>query len=173
MFQIRSIFQVSLMSTAIIGLFILCESILEFTKHDPRFDVYAKDATHFKLAGFGGSLFSMVTAYCFSALYLAALFAALLPCTKRNVALPSNPAFYKYCGFLLIVHLLQAVGSGLVYFEMNPDGLCILSFGTFLLVTVFTPLLYSTFLSPFSKPHNQRFCSLIRPRFVTTEILLV
>ena len=67
------------------------------------------------------------------------------------MALPNKPSFYQYCGCLFIYHLLQAIGAGLMHFDSNPNGLCLLNFATFLYVTAYIPLMYTTFLGPFFK----------------------
>ena len=139
-------------STAIASIFALISGILEFHKPEYLFAVHQKNAAHYQLFGYGGSLYAMVTATCFSAMYLAVLTMPLFPCVRLgSITLPSKPSFYQYSGFLLLVHLIQAIGAGMLYFQVNPNGLCILNFGTFLYMTVFTPLVYSTFLGPFFK----------------------
>ena len=116
------------------------------------FAVHQKNAAHYSLYGYGGSLYSMVIATCLSAMYLSVIVLPLFPCTKiSSIAMPNKPSFYQYCGVLLLVHLLQAIGSGLLYFQINPNGLCILNLATFIYMTVYTPLIYSTFLGPFFK----------------------
>lgn len=148
----KSIIRVSMASTAIASIFALISGILEFHKPEYLFAVHQKDSAHYQLFGYGGSLYAMVTATCFTAMYLAVLTMPLLPCVRLgSITLPNKPSFYQYSGFLLLVHLLQAIGAGMLYFQVNPNGLCILNFGTFLYMTVFTPLVYSTFLGPFFK----------------------
>ena len=139
-------------STAIASIFALISGILEFHKPEYLFAVHQKDSAHYQLFGYGGSLYAMVTATCFTAMYLAVLTMPIFPCVRLgSITLPNKPSFYQYSGFLLLVHLIQAIGAGMLYFQVNPNGLCILNFGTFLYMTVFTPLVYSTFLGPFFK----------------------
>jgi len=148
----KSIIRVSSVSIAIASTFGLISGILEFNKPEYLFAVHKKDATHYYLFGYGGSLYAMITAICISAMYLVVLVMPLFPSIRTgSITMPNKPSFYLYSGFLLIVHLTQAIGAGLLYFKTNPDGLCILNFGTFLYMTVYTPLVYSTFLGPFFK----------------------
>ena len=148
----RSIIRVTLISVVIASVSALIGGILEFKQPDMLFAVHQKNAAHYSLYGYGGSFYSMVIATCLSAMYLSVIVLPLFPCTKiSSIAMPNKPSFYQYCGVLLLVHLLQAIGSGLLYFQINPNGLCILNFATFIYMTVYTPLIYSTFLGPFFK----------------------
>jgi len=148
----RSIIRVTLISVVIASVSALIGGILEFKQPDMLFAVHQKNAAHYSLYGYGGSLYSMVIATCLSTMYLSVIVLPVFPCTKiSSIAMPNKPSFYQYCGVLLLVHLLQAIGSGLLYFQINPNGLCILNFATFIYMTVYTPLIYSTFLGPFFK----------------------
>jgi len=148
----RSIIRVTLTSVAIASLSALIGGILEFKQPDVVFAVHQKNAAHYSLYGYGGSLYAMVIAICLTVLYFSVIVIPFIPCTKTsNIAMPNKPSFYQYCSVLLLVHLMQAIGSGLLYFQVNPNGLCILNFATFIYMTVYTPLVYSTFLGPFFK----------------------
>ena len=148
----RSIIRVTLTSVAIASLSALIGGILEFKQPDVVFAVHQKNAAHYNLYGYGGSLYAMVIAICLTVLYFSVIVIPFIPCTQTsNIAMPNKPSFYQYCSVFLLVHLMQAIGSGLLYFQVNPNGLCILNFATFIYMTVYTPLVYSTFLGPFFK----------------------
>lgn len=103
------------------------------------------------LFGYGSAMYSMSISICFTLMYLMVAIIPLCPCVRGILAMPNKPSFYQYCGCLFVVHLMQAIGSGLLHFRSNPSGLCVLNFATFLYVTAYTPLVYSTFLGPFFK----------------------
>ena len=148
----RSIIRVTLTSVVIASISALIGGILELEQPDTLFAVHQKNGAHYNLYGYGGSLYAMVTATCLSAIYLAVIVMPVFPCARiSSIAMPNKPSFYQYCGFLLLVHLMQAIGSGMLHFQVNPNGLCILNLATFIYMTVYTPLIYSTFLGPFFK----------------------
>jgi len=147
----RSILRVSLMSGLIASILAVICGTIEFTIPDSLFAVHQK--TYFRLFGYGGMLFAMIIAICFSAIYLAVIIMPVCPCARDrlNISLPNKPSFYQYCGVLFVIHLMQAIGAGMLEFKVDPNGLCILNFATFLYMTAYTPLVYSTFLGPFFK----------------------
>jgi hypothetical protein len=130
-------------------IFSTSQCLLEFQSPDQSFTVHEKLGAVFNLFGHGGSAFWMVSSACVALVYATVLILPLLPCTKRNLALPNKASFYQYCGFLLLLYTIQTIGSGLIYFHANPSGLCLVNLTTFLYLTFYTPIVYFAFLSPF------------------------
>ncbi|XP_070395884.1 transmembrane protein adipocyte-associated 1 homolog isoform X3 [Dermacentor albipictus] len=74
----------------------------------------------------------------------------LLPWTglRERVALPAKQSFYWYALFLAVLNLTQAAGSGLYYYDIR-EGVCVVDVTSYLYFTIFTPLVYKTFLADF------------------------
>jgi len=60
----------------------------------------------------------------------------------------AKQSFYVYSFLLSLLNLIQAIGSGLFYGQ-RIEGLCIVDVTTYLYFTLFTPLVYWTFLAGF------------------------
>ena len=73
----------------------------------------------------------------------------LIPYVKQTMAMPNKPGFYQYCTFLLILYIVRFIGAAFIFFEANPNGLCLVNLTTFLYLTFYSPFVYSAFLSPF------------------------
>ena len=115
---------------------------------DPSFRVHSGTAT-FDLFANGGSVFSMTTSGIFIVIYAIALMMPLCTCTKRVVTMPDKPSFYQYCAFLISLNMLSGLGSCLVFFSANPNGLCLINLSTFLYVSLLAPAVFLGFLNPF------------------------
>ncbi|XP_037499075.1 transmembrane protein adipocyte-associated 1 homolog isoform X2 [Rhipicephalus sanguineus] len=74
----------------------------------------------------------------------------LLPWTglRERIALPAKQSFYWYALFLAVLNLAQATGSGLYYYDIR-EGVCVVDVTSYLYFTIFTPLVYKTFLADF------------------------
>lgn len=57
--------------------------------------------------------------------------------------------FYVYAGLLAMLDLVQSIGAGLLNYTQNPVGLCVVDLTAAMYLTLFTPLVYHTFLSEF------------------------
>jgi len=69
---------------------------------------------------------------------------------RDRLALPTRKSFYVYAGILATLDLVQSIGAGILNYTQNPDyGLCIVDFTAAVYLTLFTPLVYHTFLSEF------------------------
>lgn len=60
----------------------------------------------------------------------------------------AKKSFYMYSLVLSLLNLIQAIGSALFYVS-HIEGLCIVDVTTYLYFTLFTPLVYWTFLAEF------------------------
>ncbi|XP_014664671.1 PREDICTED: transmembrane protein adipocyte-associated 1 homolog [Priapulus caudatus] len=120
------------------------QGALEFVNPDDSFHI---DAKNYDLFGHGGMLFWFISSIFFSVIYSVI---DLLPWTpvSYRLALPTKKSFYLYCLFLAFLNLVQAVGSGMLFYKVQP-GMCIVDLTTYIYFTVFTPLVYRTFLSDF------------------------
>lgn len=61
----------------------------------------------------------------------------------------ARKSFYIYAGTLAMLDLVQSIGAGFLNYTQNPVGLCIVDFTAAVYLTLFTPLVYHTFLSEF------------------------
>ena len=61
----------------------------------------------------------------------------------------ARKSFYVYAGTLATLDLVQSIGAGFLNYTQNPVGLCIVDFTAAVYLTLFTPLVYHTFLSEF------------------------
>ncbi|XP_064483574.1 transmembrane protein adipocyte-associated 1 homolog isoform X1 [Ornithodoros turicata] len=120
------------------------QGVLELDLPDEKF--YVPDR-NFELFGHGGMLFWFVSSSLFAAVYFVVF---SLPWTglRERVALPSKRSFYWYTLFLALLNLVQAVGSGLYYYDVA-EGLCMVDVTSYIYFTAFTPLVYKTFLADF------------------------
>ncbi|XP_035230791.1 transmembrane protein adipocyte-associated 1 homolog isoform X2 [Stegodyphus dumicola] len=120
------------------------QGALEIKVPDKNFFVLHKKKGLF---GHGGMLFWFISSILFSLVYMTVL---ILPWTKLRdrLALPSKPSFYWYILFLDILNISQTVGSGLLYYK-EEYGLCVVDVTAYVYFTIFTPLVYRTFLADF------------------------
>lgn len=135
-------------SSIISLIFHISESAFEFRSNDGNFIVHL-DTSKFSLYGFGGSAFCMSSSACFAVIYGFVLVMPLIPYVKQTMAMPNKPGFYQYCTFLLILYIVRFIGAAFIFFEANPNGLCLVNLTTFLYLTFYSPFVYSAFLSPF------------------------
>ncbi|KMQ97577.1 integral membrane protein gpr175 [Lasius niger] len=61
----------------------------------------------------------------------------------------ARKSFYIYAGTLATLDLVQSIGAGFLNYTQNPVGLCIVDFTAAVYLSLFTPLVYHTFLSEF------------------------
>ncbi|BES90710.1 Predicted membrane protein [Nesidiocoris tenuis] len=134
-----------LLATSFISLaFSSCQAALEMLNPDEHFRVRGKD---FTLFGHGGMLFWFISSLVLAFIYLSIL---ILPWTRlrERLALPTKKSFYVYILLLVLLNVIQSVGSGLLLYSII-EGLCVVDVTTCLYFTMFTPLVYHTFLSEF------------------------
>lgn len=143
--SIRKVLAVSILSAV---LYSSCQFIMESFYPDPSFRVH-NGSTTFDLFAHGGAVFCMTTSAICTVIYAIALMMPLFPCTKRLVAMPNKPAFYQYCAFLMILYMLKGLGSCLVFFRANANGLCLLNLSAFLYVSLFAPVVFLGFINSF------------------------
>lgn len=120
------------------------QGALEIIVPDENFHIAHK---HYDIFAHGGMLFWLVSSIVFAAVYFVIF---ILPRTKlrQRFALPSKRSFYWYALFLTSLNIIQAIGSGLIYYG-KIDGICLVDVATYLYFTLYTPLVYSTFLAGF------------------------
>ncbi|KAL1130038.1 hypothetical protein AAG570_012981 [Ranatra chinensis] len=141
----RSSIRHVLLATSFISLaFSSSQAALEVLNPDENFRVNSKD---FSLFGHGGMLFWFISSIIFTVLYISIL---VLPWTRlrERLALPTKRSFYGYIILLAVLNMVQSVGSGLLLYSVK-EGLCVVDVTTCLYFTLFTPLVYHTFLSEF------------------------
>ncbi|XP_075217160.1 transmembrane protein adipocyte-associated 1 homolog isoform X2 [Lycorma delicatula] len=141
----RSSIRYVLLATSLISLaFSISQGVLEVFAPDEHFRIDSKD---YILFGHGGMLFWFISSIVFALIYLTIL---ILPWTRlrERLALPSKRSFYVYIILLVLLNIGQSVGSGLLLYSIW-QGLCVVDVTTCLYFTLFTPLVYHTFLSEF------------------------
>ncbi|XP_030828798.1 transmembrane protein adipocyte-associated 1 homolog isoform X2 [Strongylocentrotus purpuratus] len=101
----------------------------------------------------GGMIFWCVTSSIFCLAYIIVF---LLPYTpvKNRIQLPAKRSFYCYVASLTLLNFSQAIGSGLVYGDVQP-AICLVDITSFLYFTCFAPLIYITFLHNFFQASKQ------------------
>ncbi len=124
---------------------------MEFVSPDLVYTVRETSGVKYDLFGHGGTKFWMFSSVLLAGIYLTVLLLPLIPFAKRTLALPNKTSFYQYCGVLLMLYIIQAVGTGLIEFNANASGLCLVNMTTYLYLAFLTPIVYFTFLSPFFK----------------------
>ncbi|CAA9995323.1 unnamed protein product [Nesidiocoris tenuis] len=72
----------------------------------------------------------------------------LSPCLTGIQIAHTKKSFYVYILLLVLLNVIQSVGSGLLLYSII-EGLCVVDVTTCLYFTMFTPLVYHTFLSEF------------------------
>ncbi|KZC13455.1 PREDICTED: uncharacterized protein LOC107191659 [Dufourea novaeangliae] len=142
----RSSIRRVLLATSFIALaFTITQGTLELILPDDTFRIPSKN---FYVFGHGGMMFWFCSSLVFTVIYL---FILILPWTRLRdrLTLPTRKSFYIYAGTLAMLDLVQSVGAGFLNYTQNPVGLCIVDFTAALYLTLFTPLVYHTFLSEF------------------------
>ncbi|XP_075526190.1 transmembrane protein adipocyte-associated 1 homolog isoform X4 [Dermacentor variabilis] len=139
-----SIQRVLLVTSFVALLYSGTQGVLELVLPDRKFYVPDKN---FELFGHGGMLFWFISSVLFAVVYIIVF---LLPWTglRERVALPAKQSFYWYALFLAVLNLTQAAGSGLYYYDIR-EGVCVVDVTSYLYFTIFTPLVYKTFLADF------------------------
>ncbi|XP_054924374.1 transmembrane protein adipocyte-associated 1 homolog isoform X1 [Dermacentor andersoni] len=139
-----SIQRVLLVTSFVALLYSGTQGVLELVLPDRKFYVPDKN---FELFGHGGMLFWFISSVLFAVVYIVVF---LLPWTglRERVALPAKQSFYWYALFLAVLNLTQAAGSGLYYYDIR-EGVCVVDVTSYLYFTIFTPLVYKTFLADF------------------------
>lgn len=120
------------------------QGVLELVMPDKKFYVPDKN---FELFGHGGMLFWFISSIIFAAVYLVVFSLPWMRLHDR-IALPVKQSFYWYALFLALLNLAQASGSGLYYYNVD-EGICVVDVTSYLYFTIFTPLVYKTFLADF------------------------
>ncbi|CAL7939584.1 unnamed protein product [Xylocopa violacea] len=142
----RSSIRRVLLATSLIALaFTITQGTLELVLPDDTFHIPSKD---FYVFGHGGMMFWFCSSLVFTMIYL---FILILPWTRLRdrLTLPTRKSFYIYAGTLATLDLVQSIGAGFLNYTQNPIGLCIVDFTAAVYLTLFTPLVYHTFLSEF------------------------
>ncbi|KAL0115584.1 hypothetical protein PUN28_010831 [Cardiocondyla obscurior] len=142
----RSSIRRVLLATSFIALaFTITQGTLELVLPDDTFHIPSRD---FYVFGHGGMMFWFCSSLVFTTIYL---FILILPWTRLRdrLALPTRKSFYVYAGMLATLDLVQSIGAGFLNYTQNPVGLCIVDFTAAVYLTLFTPLVYHTFLSEF------------------------
>ncbi|XP_014603123.1 PREDICTED: uncharacterized protein LOC106786359 isoform X1 [Polistes canadensis] len=142
----RSSIRRVLLATSFIALaFTITQGTLELVLPDDTFHIPSRD---FYVFGHGGMMFWFCSSLVFTTIYL---FILILPWTRlrERLALPTRKSFYVYAGTLAMMDLVQSIGAGFLTYTQNPVGLCIVDFTAAVYLTLFTPLVYHTFLSEF------------------------
>ncbi|KAL0278163.1 UNVERIFIED_CONTAM: hypothetical protein PYX00_000064 [Menopon gallinae] len=140
----RSSIRHVLLATSFISLaFSITQGTLEIISPDDTFT--SKD---YNIFGHGGMLFWFISSLMFTLVYFMVL---ILPWTKlrERLVLPTRHSFYMYIFLLMVLDLAQTIGSGLLNYGGFVSGLCIVDVTSCLYFTLFTPLVYHTFLSEF------------------------
>ncbi|XP_063385714.1 transmembrane protein adipocyte-associated 1 homolog [Cydia fagiglandana] len=141
----RSSIRYVLMATSFISLaFTITQGTLEFMKTDDD-TLIAGDTDLFE---HGGVLFWFTSSLVFAFIYFLIL---ILPWTplREYLALPTKLSFYLYILLLALLDATQAAGAGMLLWGPIPSGLCVVDVTTWLYYSLYTPLVYHTFLSEF------------------------
>ncbi|XP_026670079.1 uncharacterized protein LOC108625842 isoform X1 [Ceratina calcarata] len=142
----RSSIRRVLLATSLIALaFTITQGTLELVLPDDTFRIASRN---FYVFGHGGMMFWFCSSLVFTMIYL---FILILPWTRLRdrLTLPTRKSFYIYAGTLAMLDLVQSIGAGFLNYTQNPVGLCIVDFTAAVYLTLFTPLVYHTFLSEF------------------------
>ncbi|XP_051175014.1 transmembrane protein adipocyte-associated 1 homolog isoform X2 [Leptopilina boulardi] len=142
----RSSIRRVLLATSFIALaYTITQGTLELVLPDDMFYINSKELFVF---GHGGMMFWFCSSLVFTTIYM---FMLILPLTRlrERLALPNKRSFYVYVGILAFLNLVQSIGAGLLNYTQNLVGLCVVDVTAIIYLTVFTPLVYHTFLSEF------------------------
>ncbi|XP_054168798.1 transmembrane protein adipocyte-associated 1 homolog [Oppia nitens] len=139
-----SIRRVLLVTSFISLAYSICQGCLEIISPDESF--YIEEQEYY-LFSHGGMIFWFCTCLIFAIVYIAVFLLPWTPCRQR-IPLPSKQSFYIYTLILSILNLIQAIGSSL-FFNGHIAGLCMVDVTTYIYFTLFTPLVFWTFLAQF------------------------
>lgn len=139
--SIRRILTITLVISLIYS---VCQGSFEIISPDASFYIHSKS---YYLFGHGGMIFWFATCFLSFFVYLVVVLLPWSPCRHR-LLLPTKRSFYLYAATLSLLNLIQAIGA-LLFFLNVFEGLCIVDATTYLYFTLFTPLVYFIFLSPF------------------------
>ncbi|OAD62942.1 Transmembrane protein adipocyte-associated 1 like protein [Eufriesea mexicana] len=140
-----SIRRVVLATSSIALAFTITQGTLELILPD---DTFLIPSRNFYVFGHGGMMFWFCSSLVFTMIYL---FILILPWTRLRdrLTLPTKKCFYVYAGTLAMLDLVQSIGAGFLNYTQSPVGLCVVDITTAVYLTLFTPLVYHTFLSEF------------------------
>ncbi|XP_011504848.1 PREDICTED: transmembrane protein adipocyte-associated 1 homolog [Ceratosolen solmsi marchali] len=142
----RSSIRRVLLATSFIALvFTITQGTLELVLPDDTFHIPSRD---FYVFGHGGMMFWFCSSIVFTMIYV---FILILPCTRlrERLPLPTRKGFYVYTSLLATLDLVQSIGAGLLNYTQIPAGLCVVDLTAAMYLTLFTPLVYHTFLTEF------------------------
>ncbi|XP_044582065.1 transmembrane protein adipocyte-associated 1 homolog isoform X1 [Cotesia glomerata] len=142
----RSSIRRVLFATSLIALtFTITQGTLELVLPDDTFHIPSRD---FYVFGHGGMMFWFCSSLVFTLIYF---FILLLPWIRLRdkLNLPTRKSFYVYVGILTTLNLVQSIGAGLLNYSQDLVGLCVIDVTAAMYLTLFTPLVYHTFLSEF------------------------
>ncbi|XP_041458616.1 transmembrane protein adipocyte-associated 1 homolog [Lytechinus variegatus] len=140
----RSSITLILLITCVIS---FCYSVVQGCLEVIYPDEHYEDPKEHDIFTHGGMIFWCVTSSIFCLAYITVF---LLPYTpvKNRIQLPAKRSFYCYIASLALLNFSQAIGSGLVYDDVQP-AICLVDITSFLYFTCFAPLIYITFLHNF------------------------
>ncbi|XP_031785095.1 transmembrane protein adipocyte-associated 1 homolog [Nasonia vitripennis] len=140
-----SIRRVLLATSFIALLFTITQGTLELVLPDDTFHIPSRD---FYVFGHGGMMFWFCSSIVFTMIYL---FILVVPYTRlrERLTLPNRKGFYVYASLLATLDLVQSIGAGLLNYIQNQAGLCVVDLTAAMYLTLFTPVVYHTFLSDF------------------------
>ncbi|XP_041984929.1 transmembrane protein adipocyte-associated 1 homolog isoform X2 [Aricia agestis] len=142
----RSSIKYVLLATSLISFaFSVTQGTLEVWTPNEMFHIDTRD---YDLFGHGGLMFWFVSSLVFAIIYFIILLLPWVP-LREYLALPSKISFYLYILLLALLDSTQAVGAGLVAWGPADPGLCVLDVTTWIYFSLYTPLVYHTFLSEF------------------------
>ncbi|CAB3231626.1 unnamed protein product [Arctia plantaginis] len=142
----RSSIRYVLLATSLISLaFTVTQGTLEIVMPD---DIFHIDTRDYYLFGHGGMLFWFTSSVIFAIIYFLILLLPWIP-LREYLALPTKLSFYLYVLLLALLDTTQAIGTGLLAWGNMQCGLCIVDVTTWLYFSLYTPLVYHTFLSEF------------------------
>ncbi|XP_062602144.1 transmembrane protein adipocyte-associated 1 homolog [Saccostrea cucullata] len=117
----KSIQRVLLVTSCVALIYSCTQGTLEFEYPDPQFHVEKgsnETYQNFDIFAHGGMIFWITSSLVFFVVYTVIF---ILPWTslKERWSLPPKKSFYRYAAFLAVLNLSQAVGSGLLYGEIQ------------------------------------------------------
>ncbi|XP_076058048.1 transmembrane protein adipocyte-associated 1 homolog isoform X2 [Oratosquilla oratoria] len=130
------------------------QGVLEVVAPDEDFHIPSKD---YDLFAHGGSLFWFISSLIFTMIYSFILILRMDCLRKRFLFLlwmPMKRAFYIYLAFLVMLNLIQSIGSGLYHVHADV-GLCLVNITSWTYFSLLTPLIYYTFISEFFGQKNR------------------
>lgn len=142
-----SIQRVLIFTFLISFIYSVTQGTLEFFYENQPFHNVTYENDSYTLFGHGGMIFWFVSSVCLFLVY-GVIF--ILPFTRiqQRFTLPTKKSFFWYCFLLACLNIVQAIGSALLYFSIQP-GMCVVNMMAYLYFTGFAPLVYATFLHQF------------------------